>query len=224
MPLKEYEKDFLKHLVKTDAIKFGTFKLKSGRISPYFINIADAMKNGGDALKVADAYVAAIAEIGTDFDYIHGAAYKGITLSALVAARLSEAYQIDKRRGYDRKEKKAHGVPAEELIIGDLRDGDTVLIVDDVITTGATKAEAWSKLTVVRKVKPKGILVAVDREELGDADKELLEATYLRMYSILKITEIFDFLLNKEIEGKVYVDEKMKKDFEVYFGKYGRKC
>ncbi|MFV9677538.1 MAG: hypothetical protein ACNYVW_07805 [Methanosarcinales archaeon] len=67
-----------------------------------------------------------------------------------------------------------------------MRDGDTVLIVDDVITTGATKAEAWSKLTVVRKMKPKGILVAVDREELGDADKELLEATNLRMYSILK--------------------------------------
>ena len=76
----------------------------------------------------------------------------------------------------------------------------------------------------MRKVKPKGILVAVDREELSDADKELLEATNLRMYSILKITEIFDFLLNKEIEGGVYVDEKVKKDFEEYFGKHGRKC
>jgi orotate phosphoribosyltransferase len=182
------------------------------------------MRSGRDAVKVADAYVAAIAEIGTDFDYIHGAAYKGIPLSALMAARLSEVHQIDKRWGYDRKEKKAHGVPAEELIIGDLRDGDTVLIVDDVITTGATKAEAWSKLTVVRKVRPKGILVAVDREELDAVDKKLLEATNLRMYSILKITEIFDFLLNKEIEGGVYVDEKVKKDFEVYFGKHGRKC
>jgi orotate phosphoribosyltransferase len=73
-------------------------------------------------------------------------------------------------------------------------------------------------------VRPKGILVAVDREELSDADKELLEATNLRMYSILKITEIFDFLLNKEIEGGVYVDEKGKKNFEEYFGKHGRKC
>ena len=224
MPLKGYKEDFLLHLIWTGAIKFGEFKLKSGRISPYFINIAEAMRTGRDAVKVADAYVAAIAEIGTDFDYIHGAAYKGIPLSALAAVRLSEVHQIDKRWGYDRKEKKAHGVPAEELIIGDLRDGDTVIIVDDVITTGATKAEAWSKLTVVRKVRPKGILVAVDREELSDADKELLEATNLRMYSILKITEIFDFLLNKEIEGGVYVDEKVKKDFEEYFGKHGRKC
>ena len=224
MPLKGYKVDFLLHLIWTGAIKFGEFKLKSGRISPYFINIAEAMRTGRDAVKVADAYVAAIAEIGTDFDYIHGAAYKGIPLSALAAVRLSEVHHIDKRWGYDRKEKKAHGVPAEELIIGDLRDGDTVIIVDDVITTGATKAEAWSKLTVVRKVRPKGILVAVDREELSDADKELLEATNLRMYSILKITEIFDFLLNKEIEGGVCVDEKVKKDFEEYFGKHGRKC
>ena len=224
MPLKGYKEDFLLHLIWTGAIKFGEFKLKSGRISPYFINIAEAMRTGRDAVKVADAYVAAIAEIGTDFDYIHGAAYKGIPLSALVAARLTEIHQIDKRWGYDRKEKKAHGVPEEELIIGDLRDGDTVIIVDDVITTGATKAESWSKLTVVRNVKPKGILVAVDREELSDVDKKLLVERHLILYSILKITEIFDFLLNKEIEGKVYVVEKMKKDFKEYFMKYGRKC
>jgi len=224
MPVKGYKEDFLLHLIWTGAIKFGEFKLKSGRISPYFINIAEAMRTGRDAVKVADAYVAAIAEIGTDFDYIHGVAYKGIPLSALAAVRLSEVHHINKRWGYDRKEKKAHGVPAEELIIGDLRDGDTVIIVDDVITTGTTKAESWSKLTVVRNVKPKGILVAVDREELSDVDKKLLEERHLRMYSILKITEIFDFLLNKKIEGQVYVDVKEKKDFEEYFGKYGRKC
>lgn len=99
MPLKEYEKDFLIHLVKTGAIKFGTFKLKSRRISPYFVNIADAMNTGVDALKIADAYVAKIVELGTDFDYIHGAAYRGIPLSALAAARLSEVHQIDKRWG-----------------------------------------------------------------------------------------------------------------------------
>ena len=224
MLLKGYRENFLVHLIRTGAIKFGSFKLKSGRISPYFINIAEAMRTGRDSVKVADAYVAAMREIGTDFDYIHGAAYKGIPLSALVATRLSEKHQIDKRWGYDRKEKKAHGVPEEGLIVGDLRDGDTVIIVDDVITTGDTKVDSWSKLTVLRNVKPKGILVAVDREELSDADKELLEATNLKMFSILKITDIFDFLLNKEIEGKVYVHAKTKKDFDVYFGKYGRKC
>lgn len=222
MPLKGYKEDFLVHLIWTGAIKFGDFKLKSGRISPYFINIAEAMRTGRDAVKVADAYVAAIAEIGTDFDYIHGAAYKGIPLSVLVAVRLQQLEQIDKKWGYERKEKKGHGVPEEEVLVGYLRNGDKVLIVDDVITTGATKILVWEKLETVREVKPKGILVAVDREELSEEDEKMLRERKLKLYSILKITEIFEFLFNREIKNKLYVDEKLKSDFEEYFKKYGK--
>ncbi|MCD5401507.1 orotate phosphoribosyltransferase [candidate division NPL-UPA2 bacterium] len=221
LKLKDYVGDFLLHLIRTGAIRFGSFRLKSGRISPYFINIADAMRTGSDALKVADACVARIMELGTDFDYIHGSAYKGIPLAALVATRLSES-GIDKRWGYDRKEEKRHG--EKGLIVGDLRDEDIVLIVDDVITTGATKVISWSKLTAMHDVKPKGILVAVDREELSDADKKMLEEHHLKLYSILKITEIFEFLVNRKIEGKVYVDEAVNKAFTEYFCKYGTHC
>ncbi len=220
--MKDYEERFLLHLVKTGAIKFGEFRLKSGRISPYFINLADAMKTGEDAIEVADAFVAKIMEIGTDFDYIHGAAYKGIPLAALIAARLSELHNINVRWGYDRKEKKEHGVPSEEVIVGDLRDNDTVLIVDDVITTGMTKIEIWEKLKV-KKVRPKGIVVAVDREELSDADKEMLKNKRLNIFPILKITQIFDFLLNKEINGKIYVNEQIRKRLEEYLRRYGEK-
>ena len=220
--MKDYEERFLLHLVKTGAIKFGEFRLKSGRISPYFINLADAMKTGEDAIEVADAFVAKIMEIGTDFDYIHGAAYKGIPLAALIAARLSELHNINVRWGYDRKEKKEHGVPSEEVIVGDLRDDDTVLIVDDVITTGMTKIEIWEKLKV-KKVRPKGIVVAVDREELSDADKEMLKNKRLNIFPILKITQIFDFLLNKEINGKIYVNEQIRKRLEEYLKRYGEK-
>ena len=220
--MKDYEERFLLHLVKTGAIKFGEFRLKSGRISPYFINLADAMKTGEDAIEVADAFVAKIMEIGTDFDYIHGAAYKGIPLAALIAARLSELHNINVRWGYDRKEKKEHGVPSEEVIVGDLRDNDTVLIVDDVITTGMTKIEIWEKLKV-KKVRPKGIVVAVDREELSDADKEMLKNKRLNIFPILKITQIFDFLLNKEINGKIYVNEQVRKRLEEYLRRYGEK-
>jgi len=220
--MKDYEERFLLHLVKTGAIKFGEFRLKSGRISPYFINLADAMKTGEDAIEVADAFVAKIMEIGTDFDYIHGAAYKGIPLAALIAARLSELHNINVRWGYDRKEKKEHGVPSEEIIVGDLRDDDTVLIVDDVITTGMTKIEIWEKLKV-KKVRPKGIVVAVDREELSDADKEMLKNKRLNIFPILKITQIFDFLLNKEINGKIYVNEQIRKRLEEYLRRYGEK-
>jgi len=220
--MKDYEERFLLHLVKTGAIKFGEFRLKSGRISPYFINLADAMKTGEDAIEVADAFVAKIMEIGTDFDYIHGAAYKGIPLAALIAARLSELHNINVRWGYDRKEKKEHGVPSEEIIVGDLRDNDTVLIVDDVITTGMTKIEIWEKLKV-KKVRPKGIVVAVDREELSDADKEMLKNKRLNIFPILRITQIFDFLLNKEINGKIYVNEQVRKRLEEYLRRYGEK-
>ena len=220
--MKDYEERFLLHLVKTGAIKFGEFRLKSGRISPYFINLADAMKTGEDAVEVADAFVAKIMEIGTDFDYIHGAAYKGIPLAALIAARLSELHNINVRWGYDRKEKKEHGVPSEEVIVGDLRDNDTVLIVDDVITTGMTKIEIWEKLRV-KRVRPKGIVVAVDREELSDADKEMLKNKRLNIFPILKITQIFDFLLNKEINGKIYVNEQIRKRLEEYLRRYGEK-
>ena len=220
--MKDYEERFLLHLVKTGAIKFGEFRLKSGRISPYFINLADAMKTGEDAIEVADAFVAKIMEIGTDFDYIHGAAYKGIPLAALIAARLSELHNINVRWGYDRKEKKEHGVPSEEVIVGDLRDNDTVLIVDDVITTGMTKIEIWEKLKV-KRVRPKGIVVAVDREELSDADKEMLKNKRLNIFPILKITQIFDFLLNKEINGRIYVNEQIRKRLEEYLRRYGEK-
>lgn len=220
--MKDYEERFLLHLVKTGAIKFGEFRLKSGRISPYFINLADAMKTGEDAVEVADAFVAKIMEIGTDFDYIHGAAYKGIPLAALIAARLSELHNINVRWGYDRKEKKEHGVPSEEVIVGDLRDDDIVLIVDDVITTGMTKIEIWEKLKV-KKVRPKGIVVAVDREELSDADKEMLKNKRLNIFPILRITQIFDFLLNKEINGKIYVNEQIRKRLKEYLRRYGEK-
>jgi len=217
--LNDYKREFLLHLVRTSAIRFGSFRLKSGRLSPYFINIADAMRTGSDAVKVANAYTARIKELDIEFDYIHGAAYKGIPLAALVAMRLSE-WGINKRWGYDRKEEKRYG--EEGAIVGELRDGDNVLIVDDVITTGATKVESWLKLASMRRdVKSAGILVAVDREETSDADKKMLARYQLKLYSILKITEIFEFLHNRGIDGKVYVDEAVNKAFREYFSKYG---
>ncbi len=220
MSLNGYRHEFMLHLVRRGAIRFGSFRLKSGRISPYFVNIADAMRTGMDALKVADAYVARIKELDIEFDYIHGAAYKGIPLAALVAAKLAVS-GMNKRWGYDRKEEKLHGERGS--ITGELRDGDTVLIVDDVITTGATKVNSWQKLAAMREIKPAGILVAVDREELDDADKKLLEEYHLELYSILRITEIFGFLHNREIEGEVYVDDTLNRDFKEYFKLYGAK-
>jgi len=220
------------HLLESGAIKFGEFRLKSGRVSPYFVNIAVAINTGRRASETADAYVAEIVDgaVGTDFDYIHGPAYKGIPLSVLIAEKLwsvsrgRDAGGIDLRWGYDRKEEKRYGDPSETRIVGDLRDGDSVLIVDDVVVTGKTKIDNWAKLTDYRDLSPKGILVAVDRQEVDEAGNdtiEMLTDAGLTVYPILKITEIFDYLLNRSIGEVVYVDDRIQAAFDEYFEEHG---
>ncbi len=230
--MKRHQKDFLLHLLESDAVKFGEFRLKSGRVSPYFVNIAVAINTGRRASETADAYVAEIVDgaVGTDFDYIHGPAYKGIPLSVLIAEKLwgrsrgQDARGIDLRWGYDRKEEKRYGDPSETKIVGDLRDGDSVLIVDDVVVTGKTKIDNWAKLTDYRDLSPKGILVAVDRQEVDEAGNdttEMLTDAGLTVYPILKITEIFDYLLNRSVDGVVYVDDRIQAAFYEYFKEHG---
>ncbi len=230
--MKQHQKDFLLHLLESGAIKFGEFRLKSGRVSPYFVNIAVAINTGRRASETADAYVAEIVDgaVGTDFDYIHGPAYKGIPLSVLIAEKIwsggwgRDACGIDLRWGYDRKEEKRYGDPAETRIVGDLRDGDSVLIVDDVVVTGKTKIDNWAKLTDYRDLSPKGILVAVDRQEVDEAGNdttEILIKAGLTVYPILKITEIFDYLLNRQVGGVVYVDDRIQAEFYKYFEEHG---
>jgi len=230
--MKRHQKDFLMHLLESGAIKFGEFRLKSGRVSPYFVNVAVAINTGRRASKTTDAYVAEIVDgaIGTDFDYIHGPAYKGIPLSVLIAEKLwgmsrgQGARGIDLRWGYDRKEEKRYGDPSETSIVGDLRDGDSVLIVDDVVVTGKTKIDNWAKLTSYRDLSPKGILVAVDRQEVDEAGNdtiEMLTEAGLTVYPILKITGIFDYLLNRQVDGVVYVDDRTQAAFDEYFERYG---
>ena len=230
--MKRHQKDFLMHLLESGALEFGEFRLKSGRVSPYFVNIAVAINTGRRASETADAYVAEIVDgaVGTDFDYIHGPAYKGIPLSVLIAEKLwsggrgRDARGIDLRWGYDRKEEKRYGDPAETRIVGDLRDGDSVLIVDDVVVTGKTKIDNWAKLTDYRDLSPKGILVAVDRQEVDEAGNdttEMLTKAGLTVYPILKITEIFDYLLNRQVGGVVYVDDRIQAAFYEYFEEHG---
>lgn len=214
------------HLLESGAMKFGEFRLKSRRVSPYFINIGDAINTGRRSSATTDAYVTEIINtVGTDFDYIHGPAYKGIPLSALIAEKLWDVHGIDLRWGYDRKEEKRYGDPTERIIVGDIRDGDAVLMVDDVVVTGRTKIDNWEKLTHYRSgLSPKGILIAVDRQEVDEENNnttEILAEAGLDVYPVLRITEIFDYLLNRAANGNVYVDDRIKTAFDEYFERYG---
>ena len=195
MTMNDYKHEFLLHLVSTGAIRFGSFKLKSGRLSPYFINIASAMRTGMDALKVADAYVKKIEEAKVKFDFIYGIAYKGISLAVLIAMRYAQE-GINIRWGYNRKTEKDHGEGG--IIVGDIQSGDRVLIVDDVISTGFTKLESWLKLDYsFEDIKPVGILVGIDREEMDSDYRKRFEECGLSIYSILSVSEIFDYIGGK---------------------------
>lgn len=211
--------------MESKALEFGSFKLKSGRISPYFINMGRALNTGEFAARTSKAYVEEIHKTLSDFDYLHGPAYKGIPLAALVSCYLYTVYSINKRWGYDRKEVKAYGDLTEKVIVGDLRDNDCVLMIDDVITTGGTKIENWKKLTSIKKdLTPKGILIAVDRQEkekTGESVSQVLKKEGFILFSILKITDVFQYLYETPVNGKRYVNDKTLQSFEEYFAEYG---
>ena len=195
MTMNDYKREFLLHLVGTGAIRFGSFRLKSGRLSPYFINIADAMRTGMDALKVADAYVKRIEEAKINFDFVYGIAYKGISIAALIAMRYAQE-GVNIRWGYNRKTEKDYGEGG--IIVGDIQRGDRVLIVDDVISTGFTKLESWLKLDYsFAGIKPAGVLVGIDREEMDNDYKKRFKECGLYIYSILSASDIFDYIGGK---------------------------
>jgi len=148
-----------------------------------------------DALKVVDAYLKKIEEAKINFDFVYGIAYKGISIAALIAMRYAQK-GIDVRWGYNRKMEKDHGEGG--MIVGDIQSGDRVLIVDDVISTGFTKLESWLKLDYsFEDIKPAGVLIGIDREEMDNDYRKRFEECGLFIYSILSVSEIFDYIGGK---------------------------
>jgi orotate phosphoribosyltransferase len=137
--MQAYKKEFIDLALELGVLRFGEFRLKSGRISPYFFN-AGLFNTGYAAARVGRYYAAAIAESDIKFDMLFGPAYKGIPLATLAAASLAEQHDIDVPYAFNRKEAKAHGEGGN--IIGAPLVG-RVLIVDDVITAGTAVREAY---------------------------------------------------------------------------------
>lgn len=213
---------FIEFLAKIGAVKFGDFVLKSGRNSPFFISTG-VISTGGASYELGKYFAQKISEVyGNNIDVIFGPAYKGIPLAVSTTIALQKEFGVDKPWLFDRKEKKTYA-DASALVGPELEYDSRVVIVDDVFTTGETKIEAVNKIKSV-KAKVVGIVIAVDRQERGmrlNAIEEFSQKTNIPVHSITTIKDIFDYLKNKPVDGKVYVDDTTYKNFLTYRKKYG---
>ena len=232
---EKIEQVFLDILTRKGALRLAPspkepFILKSGRPSPYFINLG-ALTDGESLAKVKWAfasYIALLLERGDieDFDYVFGPSYKGISLATLACEGLNELYGMDKRYMYDRKEEKAYGdLSADRVIVGAgyFKPGQKILVVDDTITTGATKIETFEKLSLLGSHRIVGLIIAVDRQEkMGDAEnieeesavENIQEDLGLKVFAIENIKTIYGLI-------KDSLDEDTKRLWIDYYDKYG---
>ena len=160
--MHEYQRRFIELALRLDVLRFGSFTLKSGRVSPYFFN-AGLFNTGGAASALGRCYAAAITSAGIDYDMLFGPAYKGIPLVALTAAALAEHEDTDKPFAFNRKETKTHG-EGGNIIGAELRG--RVLIVDDVMTAGTAIREA-SQIIEKSGAELGGVAISLDRQERG---------------------------------------------------------
>ena len=219
-----YQEEFITFMVRAGVLTFGDFTTKSGRRTPYFINTGN-YKTGAQAAKLGDYYAACIQQNLPDgVDCLFGPAYKGIPLAVSAAASLYRNYGRDLPYSFNRKEAKDHGEGG--VMVGcKPQDGDRVVIVEDVVTAGTAVRESIELFQHVADVKMRALIVSVDRMERGTRAcstlDELREDYGIAVYPIVTVREIIAFLHNRELDGRVYIDDEMKGRMEAYLEQYG---
>lgn len=189
-----YKTEFLQLARELNALRFGEFTLKSGRVSPYFFN-AGLLASGKAMAVLGDAYAAAIVDSGIEFDCLFGPAYKGIPVAAVTAAALYQQHGRDLPWAYNRKEKKDHGEGG--TLVGAELAGQRVLVIDDVVTAGTAIRES---ITMIREAggEPVGVAVALDRQERGQGElsaiQELEQQEGLKAAHIVGLSDLIQFL------------------------------
>ena len=216
--MQNYKKQFAEFLVSADALQFGEFTLKSGRVSPYFFNSSN-FNTGPMIEQLGQYYASAIQQHAPNCSLVFGPAYKGIPLCVTVATALSK--KLSRNIGYffNRKEIKTHG--DQGALVGQLPlPDDMAVMVDDVFTDGHTKIESIDLVRELCKIRFSGVLVALDRMESSsrgeDAIAEFQLKTGVPVWSIITIREVCLYLKNRIVNGNVVLDETLYKEIERY--------
>lgn len=226
--MEAYKQEFIDFMVESDVLKFGEFTLKSGRTSPFFMN-AGAYVTGSQLKRLGEYYARAIHDnFGLDFDVVFGPAYKGIPISVATAIAFDELYGKEVRYCSDRKEVKDHGADKGGMLGYELKDGDRVVMVEDVTTSGKSIDETYPKLTAAANVEVKGLIVSLNRMEAGKggvhtAQREVQEKYGFPVASIVSMAEVTERLYNHEIGGRVVIDDDIKARLDAYYERYGAK-
>ncbi len=216
--MNEYKQEFIEFMLASDVLKFGDFTLKSGRKSPFFMN-AGAYVTGEQLKKLGEFYAKAIVDTyGLDFDVLFGPAYKGIPLAVVTAIALHTLYGKEVRYCSDRKEAKDHGADKGKFLGTKLQDGDRVVMIEDVTTSGKSMEETVPKVRGAANVEIVGLMVSLNRNEKGKGNKtalkEISELYGFPTAAIVSMPEVIEYLGDR-------LDDDLKARIDAYYQEYG---
>ena len=219
--MEAYKQEFVDFMLDSKVLKFGDFTLKSGRKSPFFMN-AGLYITGTQLMKLGEFYAKAIHDAyGDDFDVIFGPAYKGIPISVATTIAYSRLYGKEVRYCSNRKEAKDHG-DVGILLGSPIKDGDRIVVVEDVTTSGKSMEETIPIVRAQGDVTIIGLMVSLNRCEKGKGDKTALEEIKdiygFETNAIVSMDEIIDYLVEKKV-----IDDELKSRLDAYYEQYGVK-
>lgn len=222
--MEQYKQEFIEFMVKSNVLRFGEFMTKSGRKTPFFINTGN-YTTGEQLHKLGEFYAKTIhSHFGKEVDVLFGPAYKGIPLTVTTAISMNKLYDLNVEYCSNRKEVKDHGEGG--ILLGAKIDSTKkIVIVEDVMTAGTSIYETAPILKAQGATTISGLVISVDRMEKGKGDKsaqqEIKETFGITTYPIVTMKEVVEYLYNKEINGTIYIDDKVKKAIEEYYDRYG---
>ena len=219
-----YQEEFIHFMVRSGVLTFGDFVTKSGRKTPYFVNTGN-YKTGAQAARLGEYYAACIQEhMPQGVDALFGPAYKGIPLAVAAASALYRDHGRDLPYCFNRKEAKDHG-EGGSMVGYKPQAGDSVAIIEDVVTAGTAVRESIELFQQVAPVEIKALFVSVDRMERGTRDcstlDELRQDYGIQVFPIVTIRDVMRCLHNKPVDGRVYIDDDMLGRMEDYLAQYG---